>query len=473
MMAAPVIRSSGETPWFLPLLALPGLVAIVALLAAVPGAAAPLVVALCLGVFGVFGSLVIRPTLTTGFVAVMLLSLAAQGNDEGTDALEVLFGLSLVAYAGVWYGTSLLGGRRVVRNGADLGLALYLFGSITVGVAAGALTGTFGIDFRSDLTCLLALSLYFPAREVCVRSVHGPLVLTGVLLVLGVYAAGVNAATLLGALSGATELYEVVDVRVSSGEIPMTASLLLALAGVTAVSARWGRLLMLGVVMVSIGGLILAKSRGPWITAVLGIMTAAVLLPPRSRTRLLGSIVLGSALTIGSAILVLGNEIFLIGIGLLRRLASLTSAATGDISLLNRYAESGAAWSEVRSNPILGYGWGAPVVRYDMIARGTHHWGFIHNGYLWIWHKVGLWGLGLFLVWFVGVGWQGVQSARAALPPIDRALAAGGVGTLLAIAILGFPSNPFAVPDQVLVLTLVLGLVGGIFERGRAELATP
>lgn len=444
-----------------------GITGIAVLSAVVPGAALPLVVVLSVAAVAAGFAMRARPTMTTGFVLVVLLSFAAQGNDEGTDVFEVAFGVSLAFYIAVWYGTTMLGGRRFIRSESDVALGLYLLGSVTIGVAVGASFGAFGVDFRSDLTCLLILSLFYPAREVCVRSPRGGLVVGGLLILLGLYASAVNAATLYGALSGATELYEVVDVRVSSGEIPMTASLLLALAGLTAVTSRWGRIALLGVVIASIGGLILAKSRGPWITALIGVGVIWVLLPPTSRRTVLSYFLLGGILTVGIAILAIGNELFLIGIGLLRRLASLSGAATGDVSLINRYAESAATWADILQNPILGYGWGAPVVRYDMIARGTHHWGFVHNGYLWIWHKVGLWGLLLFLAWFVGVMWQGVRAARAGASAFDRSLAAGGAGALLAFAILGLPSNPFAVPDQVLALALVMALVSGTFERSR------
>lgn len=455
------------------LAALLGLGVIVAVAALAPDAALPLA-----ATFVAAGALIAvvlqtQPTLTSGFAVVILLSLSAQGNDEGADAFEVAFGIALVAFLATWYGTTVLGGRRFVRNPTDLAIGLYLFCSVTIGVAVGVLFNSLSVDFRSDLTCLLALALFFPAREVCVRSPRGIPLVVGLLLLLGLYAAALNVAQLFGVLSGATKLYEVVDVRVSSGEIQMTASLLLALAGLTTAKQRWLRLVLLAVVVASIGGLVLAKSRGPWITALVGIVVAGILLSPRSRGRILAYALVGGGLAAGVAVLTLGDELFLIGVGLLRRLTSLSNAATGDISLLNRYAESAATWAEILQNPILGYGWGAPVVRYDMVVRGTHHWGFVHNGYLWLWHKVGLWGLALFVAGLFGAVWQGVRAARSRLPQGHRALAAGSVGAIVAFAILGLPSNPFAVLDQILVVALVLALVSGISERGRVVSVRP
>ncbi|MEM1116503.1 MAG: O-antigen ligase family protein [Bacteroidota bacterium] len=463
------VAAAPMASWRSVALAVLGLAAIIGGTAIVPNAAIALPAALALTAAGVAVATKVRPSLTAGFVVLICMSIAAQGNDEGTDIFEIAFGLSLISYVLVWYGTTVIGGRRWIRNGVDVALFLYLLGSVTVGIGVGVLLGSFGTDFRSDLTCLLALALFFPTREICVRSRHGVAIVTGLILMLGLYAAAVNAATLFGTLSGATELYEVVDVRVSSGEIPMTASLLVALAALTAVTTRWGRLALLAVVIASIGGLILAKSRGPWITAIIGAGVAGTLVPARSRWRLIAYFALAGGLTVAAALVVLGNELFLIGIGLLRRFASISGAATGDISLINRYAESAATWAEIIKNPVLGYGWGAPVSRYDMIVEGTHHWGFVHNGYLWMWHKVGIWGLALFSFAFAGTAWHGIRASRRALTPVECALAAGGVGALVAYAILALPSNPFVVPDQMLAVTLVLGLVSGTFERARTH----
>ena len=61
-----------------------------------------------------------------------------------------------------------------------------------------------------------------------------------------------------------------------------------------------------------------------------------------------------------------------------------------------------------------------------------------------------------------------MQAARRGLDRTGRALAAAGVGALVAFSILALPSNPFVVLDQVLVVGLVLGLVSGVHERQRA-----
>ena len=464
-LPTPTSGRLGAAPALVALLGLAGVGAVTAL---APEALGPLAVALAAALAGAVAVLALRLTPTGGFVVVVVLSLAAQGNDEGADALEVVFGVSLLAYLAAWYGTTLLGGRRFVRNGADVALGLYLLGGAVVGTGLSVVLGNYSVDLRSDLTCLLALALYFPAREVCVRSPRGVEIVAGLLLLLGVFAAGTNAARLLGALSGATELYEVVDVRVSSGEVPMIAALLCALAWLTTAPSRRGRLALLFVVVATLGGLVLAKSRGPWVTAAVGVVVAFALLVPGARRRLVTSLALGGALAVGAGVLVLGSDLFLIGIGLLRRLASISGAATADISLLNRYVESAAAWAAIKGNPVLGYGWGAPVTRFDLLTLTTTRWSFLHNGYLWVWHKVGLWGLALLVAGYAGVVGQGVQAARRGLDRTGRALAAAGVGALVAFSILALPSNPFVVSDQVLVVGLVLGLVSGVHERERA-----
>ena len=270
------------------------------------------------------------------------------------------------------------------------------------------------------------------------------------------------------ALTGATELYEIVDVRVSMGEVQITAGLLLGLLSMTVARQRAVRVALGLAVAGLLGGLILAKSRGPWITALLGLLVAGALSPRLSRRRLAPYAVGGAVSTVVAGVLVFGDQLFLVGVGLLRRFTSISEAMTQDVSLLNRYAETNDALQVIGQSPVVGYGWGATVSRFDLIATGTLQAGFLHNGYVWFLHKVGVVGLVCFLALFLGALASG---AFASLTPgasdQHRAFAAAGTGILVAYAVLALPSNPFAVFDQMLVVTLVLGLTSGLWERRR------
>ena len=415
----------------------------------------------------------IRDWETAGLVGVLVLSISAIGSDaDGADALEITFGAALLLYVLGWYGTTLLGGRRFVRSWTDVAALAFFVVAGGGGLLVALVFGIAGTDLRSDLTCLLAFALFFPAREVCIRSERGPELLGDVLLVLALAATAASALRLYNALTGATEIYEIVDVRVSSGEVQIIAGLLLGLLWMTVTRQRAVRVALIGTVAVLLGGLLLAKSRGPWITAILGLLVAGALAPWSSKRRLIPYTVGGVVATGIVGFMVLGDRLSLIAIGLLRRFSSISGAMTQDISLLNRYAETAYTMKEVWQSPVFGHGWGAPVEAFDLINLVSTTHSFVHNGYAWLLHKVGIVGLLCFLCLFGGAMASGVFASRtAALPRHHRALAAAGTGILTAYTVLALPSNPFAVLDQVIVVVVVLGLTAGLWERG--QLARP
>ena len=469
-----VVLPAGRSGW--PPAALAASVALVLVVVVLAPEAAPLVpVLLVLLVAG--GALVVWGASATlertagapraaALVLVSVLSLAALGGDDGVDPFEIAFGIVLLLYPVAWYTLSAVEGYRFIRRAPDVVLAGFFVHALIVGVGLALLGDGLNSEFRSDVTTVLAFSLFFPAREVVARQDNGPRLVAGLLLMLSIAAAASSAYRLAQTFSNATAYYEIVDVRVASGEIQIIAGLLVALSAVTAARSRAARLGLLATAGVLLGGLVLAKSRGPWVVAAGGLVLAGLLLPAKGRWRLLGYGGAGAVLLFGSAVLFFGEQLVLVGVGLLRRLTSISSAFTQDVSLLNRYEETAEAWREVRQSPVLGHGWGAQIYRNDLIVNGSFSWGFVHNGYVWLWHKVGAVGLVLFAIPFVSVPLYAVRATRSArLSDEHRAYAAATVGAIAAFAVLGLPSNPFAVLDQMVVVTLTMALGAGLYER--------
>ena len=125
---------------------------------------------------------------TWGLVGVLVLSLSALGSSDKVSVFQIVFGVALLGYVVVWYGTALLGGRRLVRGWTDVAAVAFFVLSGAGGLLLALASGTSGVYLRSDLTCVLALALFFPVREVCVRAGRGPEVVAGLLLALGLAA---------------------------------------------------------------------------------------------------------------------------------------------------------------------------------------------------------------------------------------------------------------------------------------------
>ena len=211
--------------------------------------------------------------------------------------------------------------------------------------------------------------------------------------------------------------------------------------------------------------LIVAKSRGFWIAGAFGIAAMIVVAPGRGRRRIVTVGAIGLVAVIGLALVVAGEQLALVALGALDRLVSIGSA-TQDISITNRFAESAAVWDKVKANPVLGYGWGVQFTYYSVVAEGTRTWAFLHNGYLNLWYKAGLWGLGLVMSVWIGAMVRAVLAARSTwAPAVARVAALAAGATIGAFSLAAITSNPFSILDQVLVVTVMLALAHGAADR--------
>lgn len=428
------------------------------------------ILAVPLGVAALVGVAVAARHPLGGVTAALLLSLGLGGLANDYPAGKLVFGAYLGLFVAVWYARAWSAGARVVVSRTDVGMAFLLVFGIGGGTALGLAFGNPTTDIIGNVQALLPLFLYFPVKAACARESHGPTVVAGCVIVLGVAAAVQNAFTTKQALSSATEVWQIVDVRVAYGEITLCASVLLCLALLFATRGTWWRRsALVGLFGVLMGGLILTKSRGFWVATLLGIAVFALVLRPADRRRLVGVAAAGGVAFVGLAVLVAGRYAVLIATGIAKRFLTLGTAGTADVSLLNRFAESAGVWTQIKVNPVLGHGWGAQYTYYSLISEGTRTWAYVHNGFLGVWHKIGLWGLVLVLWVWAGAVIGGIAAARTRqLSPTNRGLAGAAAATLVALGLVANSSPPLENADQALVLVVLWALAQGIAQRGRA-----
>ncbi len=403
---------------------------------------------------------------------VLVLQVFQLGGEAGLSVGEIVAGLALVGYLALWYGRALGAGAPIVTSRVDVAAALWTFVVAPAAVVLGLLFGADPTDFRADLLATLPFALYFPVKDVCAREEKGGLVVAGALLWLGAAALVLNALAFREVIATAEAVWEIADARFITGETSITAALLLSMAGL-GTARRWSvRVLLAAATAAFAVGLIVMKSRGFWVSAALGVVYLLAVLPARSRWRLAAWGGAALAVLVLAAVTVLGDELILIADGTVRRFATLATATTQDISLVNRFRETEAAVDMALRNPILGYGWGVQVKRFNVIYDVTFSWAFVHNGYVALWVKTGLWGLALMLAVWVGGIVRGTSAGRGtALSPSSQACALGAASTLIAFSLVANSSNPFSILDQMMVVTLLLGLTNGLADRARARAA--
>ncbi|MEM1056571.1 MAG: O-antigen ligase family protein [Bacteroidota bacterium] len=412
------------------------------------------------------------PVIQLGFV--LLFSAFQIFGGDGTQIGELVSGLVLVGYLAYWYTTAVLSPRPIVTSFFDLAAVAWGVVGIPAATLWGIWMGANSFLLRADILAAIPFLLYLPVKDICTRYERGALSVALALVVYGLAGTAFGFINLRGVIAGASEYWQIADARYNLSETGITSGLLLALASLPAAwnnQSRWRPLLLtalFGLALVLFGGLVLTKSRGFWAAGVIGII--CVLTFTRGRNRRHATIgLVAIVLTMGvGALLVLGDAAVLLAIGTLNRLATLENAVTKDISLLNRFAESAAAFDLIREQPLLGWGFGRDIPFFNIILRKTTFTGFVHNGFVALWLKTGT--VGLFLM---GVVWGGAilrslsALLRKTLSASLTAITIGLVSALIAFTPVVSTSNPFSILDQMLVVTLLMGALHGLADRSR------
>lgn len=405
-----------------------------------------------------------RPLVNLG--CVLLGFVLILEHEEGFSLVEVGFGLYYLGYLLYWAITRfLLYRERQFFTVEDYALLVF-FLCVAISIPFAVLYGGSITLIISELVSLAVLVFYFPVREACVRYRNGVWVVTLVFVIIGMYTGARNAYLLYQGLGNAEFIWQVAKGRIILNDYVLMATSVLTLAfAVTAPTTR-RLLLWLPAFLVTFGGLLVTQSRGYWLTFSLAALVLFVFVSAQEKRRMvmLGFGGLLAAGVIGA--LFLGDLFEILLAGFINRIFSIESAATSDLSLVNRWYETAAAWQMIKVNPILGYGPGVVYPFFDLAEMLSLPDSFVHNGYVHMWFKYGILGLAMTVVFLVGTLLRGFGlSRRSSASPMARriGLAVGAivVGTLPAI----ITNNPLFLGDSLVMIGMAAGLVAGMHQR--------
>ncbi|MEM1128512.1 MAG: O-antigen ligase family protein [Bacteroidota bacterium] len=388
------------------------------------------------------------------------------GFSDGLQVTEILYGLYYLGFLVHWFITRLLSSEPVLDTVEAKVLVLFLVG-VTLSFGLTVLLGhPMGLAF-SQWLALLFLGLFFPVREALLKDDRAPYALLGLLCWLGVFMTVRNLFEYRAALNDAEQAWQIVRGRVITNDNILMVVSLVSLTITVFVNRWWHRLAMGALFLIVLGGLILTLSRAYWVVFLIGSFALLVLIRPVYRIRLLvlGIGGLSAALLVG--VVFFAEYSALILGGLVDRFASLGTATSRDISLLNRFLETDAIMDLVWKNPILGYGLGAEYRFWDITFMATMERSFIHNGYVSLWYRFGLWGLGLMLTYWVLSGWRGVQAYRLEGPTALRLCGLVTTIALIAFILANITSNQHHLKDGALIFGVLGGMASGAYARLR------
>ena len=133
---------------------------------------------------------------------------------------------------------------------------------------------------------------------------------------------------------------------------------------------------------------------------------------------------------------------------------------------MNRFRETGAVLEKIAANPLIGHGPGVAYLFFDIVHQSTDTDSFVHNGYIGLWYKYGLWGLGLVLYFWYSVVRLGLKAFRSDTTERWTRLAGlAGAVPLIALTISTLTQNPFFLKNYLFIIAIAAGLAAGAGQR--------
>ena len=377
---------------------------------------------------------------------------------------EVLYGIYFFGFIGFWIVDHLVArSTSILREPADLFLAGFLGVSFLSGIVALA-SGASMIHWFRELLTMATLLVFFPAREIF-RTRKGIrfVVISFLLLTMGLAIKNIMG---YGTESAAVKYYfQVVTSRQS------TYTQFFAITTVLSFSFwihrfeehRFSAVAFVAF-MVAAAALIATFYRAFWIGTLIAIFLLFFFLDRSKRTLalfgLVGSLLLGAlglwifAGNLGGAIVsVIGSRFLSSG------------SPLDDISFTNRLVESEAAIAAFLRSPILGHGLGASIEYFSLLSKRTYESWYIHNGYLFLLFKVGIFGTLLFFGFFGNVlvrGWK-IARDQGTLHDVVH-LVRGTWAALTSLLIVAVTSNVFIERESLLVIPLASAFLMSLAE---------
>lgn len=399
-------------------------------------------------------------------IVVLLGFVSLTDYNKGFQITEVIYGLYFVTYLAHWFISRVFITREpFVRTLTDRAVLLLLI-AVTCYIPVAVIFNGNVYGIFAEWIAFVLLSFYFPIKEEIRNNPKGATIILCIIGFIGVYIAFRNLLNYRAMLSNATQMWQVARGRIVTNDNLLMISSLYGLILFTFAQKWRHQIITLGIFILFFSGLILTQSRGYWLAFLLGAGFMFLFLDGSHKKRLILVTLGGSASLALLAFIFLQDIFLLVTSGLAERLLSLQTATTADISLVNRFRETATVWEHIRVNPILGYGMGVGYDFFDITNGVTETDAFVHNGYVSLWFKYGIVGLGLVLFfWFRSI-MNGVRAFRTKIaPPAVRLTGLFGATTLTAFLLSTLTSSPFFLNDTLFAFGLLLGTAEGAYQR--------
>jgi len=392
-----------------------------------------------------------------GICCIIIAHLFLFRQTEEIDPFEVFFAVYLFIVLLGWFLRRIVQDRKpIFYTNADRALAVFLgmcFFSLIPAVANG---NDLLLWFR-ELIPFLGYFLFFPiASEIRTRS-HIKLVM-GSFVILGVMIVGKNLWNYSIALSGITQFWEFIAYRQTANEPVMLAILIFSAIFFIMGGSKISKIFCGILFCIFTSALAITFSRGYWVAFIIGLILLFFFVPVRKKIGLLIGVILLTGVIVYTIYNLFGNISLFIGTSIFERFSSL-SALQEDKSIISRWREIEILIKTLIYNPIIGYGFGAKYSFLNPINYVSEHTEYTHNGFLYIWFKLGLVGMISFLYFYLSSIIMGFRLRKSTKMRFYNSLILGGIILLCVMLPLSLTSPQFLQKDSILIIVLCTGII--------------
>jgi O-antigen ligase len=394
--------------------------------------------------------------------ALIFFSLLTFDQEAGTNLQEALYYAIIASSVAIIIPWLFISGNLTLKQGVDKAyLVFFLF--LLYAVVLGFFMGGVMKNRIDDIALMFPIFTYFIFRDHLQDDKKIKTVVV-ILVVMMLLIAVRNYRNYQQILVEAVMDWQVQKARVAKNEVFLMAGAV-GFFILQAYQTKWiPRIFYLGMFGFMFGGLILTQSRGYWLAFILSVLVFLVFTDSRSRYRaILTSSILGSVGVV-LAFIFYYDAMMTVLQGLAYRF-SLTGGGAIDPSLLERVYESQNVFDKIIKNPFAGYGVGVTYSRYSLIAG---YWGpssYVHNGYLAIWFKTGLFGLLAAVAYVWMIARTGYKLHKQAVSPFARTIGIIVLSQVIGMMLVNITSPQFLGFDSMLMLSIMGVLVASLADR--------
>ena len=399
---------------------------------------------------------------------VILLYILILDRSEGVTIWEALYAVYFFGVISLWFIQKLVNNEKIVYNTADQ-LLLVFFALCILSIVPGILGQASVIKWFRELMIFSAYLFYFPAREAIFRYKAVPWIGIG-FLILATYIAVSNFIKYKTAASSAVYLWQLISGRQTANEPLFLTAILIGICLYLFLNSHVFQMFLLAVISFFTIALAVTFSRGYWFGLFVGIATVILLLKGKQRRKFILTMSILSTL----ALLVLFIFFSATGLAILQsmgqRFISGSLSAGQDISLQSRLSESNAVIDAIKINPILGYGLGVFFKFPDPILKITSESWYIHNGYLFLWFKLGFFGMLSFLLVYMLMIRDAYKLYIGQSHTFESHLLLGISAVLVSMLIISLTSPQFITRDSILIISLGWAIIGAFRLKNVTEI---